>query len=254
MNREELEGIIQDAALGRADEEAAALLEREAERDSDLRAERDFAFALKREAERAARVEAGPEFTARVMAAVRARAKRPRRVLSADFLAMSGRFAISVAVHAAILLLLAFVVLQPGRGPELPSVVDVAGLYGKAVAERREAPKFRVSLSDGWLDLSGISAGTTLYVLRGRAEGYHVLLAYTSEQVAKLSPDLADGAIPFPVRNGRIRLSQGLVAEGLGGASEVVLLALADRFEIWNARDFDSFISRGGASPPAAML
>ena len=256
MDSDRYEELLHEILLGNAsDEEKLAVEQREAQ-DPEFR---EFARSARRFAQLAdslPRIEVSEDFTARVMAAAERESrhssrvgafhshKRPFREVLVDFVPRSKFFVISLAVNAAILLMFAFIFLSPPKtGSGVTSVAVLTGTESHLSAQRSNASRYYTAVdASGRINVAGLGVTGTLYVIRNREREYHFLVAYSLSQWKKLSPELKDVAFPAMVVNGHIRLSKRLLENGLASPVRVTLLAMNDRYEIWNGNDFACYL------------
>lgn len=256
MNKDRFEELINTVETGNASPEEVRECEDALARNPELVQYESFVADLKATARSYPRVSPSEGFASKVAAAAKANNRSSRieefhtkkftlRSVFVDFAPRSRVFAIAVAVHACILLILAFVFLEPNKSSELPTMISIAGQPADLVAQRSTAPRFSTNIADdSGIDVSQIVKEGSLYVLRLGISSHRVLVAYDETQVKALDPGIAEQAFPALVVKGRIRLSNELIEAGLGlkPKGEVVLLAMTDRIEIWNASDFNCYI------------
>jgi hypothetical protein len=167
----------------------------------------------------------------------------------------SRKIVISVAIHAAVLAILAFVVLKPDTGTQFPPVVEITARGTEAVVERVNAPRSSSSVVSGAVDVSSLGMKGIYHIVVGEESRRRMVIAFTPEELKKQPEHHRNTATPVFVRDGKLRLPSYLAEENLFVAKEVVVLKLTDRVEIWRSEDFGSYLNENRfALPPDALI
>ncbi|MFA4987082.1 MAG: hypothetical protein WC712_10890 [Candidatus Brocadiia bacterium] len=197
------------------------------------------------------------DFSARVMGAIRSTKssrirtfhdkKSLREVLG--LFVPSTRFAVSLAIHAAVLLVAAFIFLKPAQMPEFDSVVLVTKPshdddYSRRVAAAKQSTSVSTSYT---VDVSAFLVDGTMYIVDGGDSRHRFVYAYTKAEVALLPAEVRESAFPAQVAGGHVQLTESIFSASLGSARDVIVIALSDHFEIWNGADFAHYKLSAGS-------
>ncbi|MDZ7816322.1 MAG: hypothetical protein U5N86_10085 [Planctomycetota bacterium] len=254
MKDNKYEHLIHAVNNGCATEAERRELNEALESDPELRSYYEFTRGFKDLTCELAEQQPSEGFAARVVAAAsRTRSSRIEQFQSqkgwsnvfTEVIPRSKVLAFALAVHAAVLILAAFVVLTPDRGTSEPPFVRLSCVADEAALERASAPRTYLSIdSEGELDVSEFGLSGLVHVVINSEDHCRMLVAFTSDQIALQPRDVRKTATPAFIRDGMLRLPDFVVKNGLGDVTEVAFVNLGDRFEIWDRKEFDRYLER----------